>query len=291
MYKAFGLCIKSDLEFPELLNWDAAIVPLSDMIVEIHVGVMPDTLGMHSKHTHVHSDGLRLLLDIKSVARVFIQRNSIIYSPYPDSITDSLRLFLLGPCIAGVLQLHGYVVLHGNAISTDGKTCTAFLGHSGAGKSTTAAWYFQQGAKILTDDLCVITFNDQGKPLVIPSFPQLKIWQDAADLLGINTENLRQIHPAHKKFAIKTGAQFCQQPLPLQQIFELQEKNQCITQGIEKLTRLIHHSFNYYFLEYFKLSNQYGKLLLKLLNSTSLEGRNRNQVVQLLSSNIHSELV
>jgi len=138
----------------------------------------------------------------------------------------------------GNTGLNSYIkiVLHGNAISTDGKTCSVFVGQSGAGKSTTAAWYFQRGAKILTDDVCAITFDDEGKPLVIPSFPQLKIWQESADLLSISTQGLRQIHLKENKFAIPTHTQFCEQPLPVREIFELQTaESRPITQGMEKL--------------------------------------------------------
>jgi len=282
-YKAFRLYITSDVPMPELLplDDDTSNFPSSN-ILHIQAGTVPETLGRPAKLPYLQGDNQQLLFDVKETARFLIRRNSITYMPHPNCDIHTLRIFLLGACMAAVLQLHGYIVLHGNAISTDGKTCTVFVGHSGAGKSTIATWHFQRGAKILTDDVCAITFNDYGKPFVIPSFPQLKIWQHSADLLGINTQGLRQIYAKENKYAITTHAQFSEELLPLQQIFELQTaESHPITHGMEKLKCLITHSLRYYFLEHLQLNNQYGKLLLRLLNQVKLETVKREEIAPL----------
>ena len=277
-YQAFGMCIVSDLEMKELLPGNAASGPAELLI---RAGEVPDLNADESAASSFQGDQDRLLLDIKSVARFLILNGQeIIYSCHAGVDEDTLRLFILGSCMGAVLQQRGHIVLHGNAISSDGKTCTIFVGHTGAGKSTLAARYFQQGASILADDVCAIYFNPQGVPYVLPSYPQIKLWQDSADLLGIPTAGLRPIRPQDLKFAYRIDKQFCQQALPLRCIVEIAaDSNGEKSNGIEKLKQLINHSYRYYFLQHMHLSNQYAKLLLQLINQVELIGMDRNNAV------------
>ena len=58
------------------------------------------------------------------------------------------------------------------------------MGHSGSGKSTLAAWFHQQRCRIIADDVCVVRFGDEGRPLVSPGLPRLRLWREALNHFG-----------------------------------------------------------------------------------------------------------
>ena len=94
-----------------------------------------------------------------------------------------MRLFLLGSAFGALLHQRGLLPLHANAVEVDGKA-VAFMGESGAGKSTLAAWFHDAGHRVLADDVCVIRFDEQQRPMACPGLPRLRLWQDAIDLSG-----------------------------------------------------------------------------------------------------------
>lgn len=111
-------------------------------------------------------------------------------------------------------------LLHGNAIKM-GDHCISFVGHSGAGKSTLSGAFFKRGYSILADDVCAVNANGQ----VVPSFPQIKLWFDAAKQLNIDTAALRKIRPSIEKFAVPLAQQFHTTPLPLKMVYVLHAHN------------------------------------------------------------------
>jgi dephospho-CoA kinase len=87
--------------------------------------------------------------------------------------------------------------LHASSIAING-SAIAFLGMSGWGKSTLAEAFHIQGYNILTDDLLAIQMRT-GHPIVLPGFPQTKLWPDVATSLGYSVENLPRIHSYSEK--------------------------------------------------------------------------------------------
>lgn len=267
-YHAFGLNIQSDLIFPELFP-----VESDELDVEIK---QADALFDFDEATAKSQDtggGRQFLLKTKNVADFLITDcNLILYRRIGGVEDDTLRLFLLGSCLGCILQQRGYIVLHGNAVSTDGKTCKIIVGHRGAGKSTAAAWHYRQGDRILADDVCAITFDAHGNPLVIPSYPQIKLWKASANLLDINTNGLRRIRSEKDKFAIPLGNQFWREPMPLTEVIELSSTNTVsrTIEGMDKARCLKEHSYRYHFLEKMGMTSDYMKKLLNLAGKIDL---------------------
>ena len=168
-YKAFGLVFESDLLLPELLSIPAIIPD-----VKIRRGAV--------YATQLTGGFKKLYLPIRGVSCFLIQNgNEIIYQKEKEGHEDSLRLFLLGSAMGALLQQRGLIVLHGNALSWNGEDCSIVVGDAGAGKSTLAAQSLRKGAQVLTDDVSAISLNAKGQILVMPAYPQLKLWQNAID--------------------------------------------------------------------------------------------------------------
>ncbi len=83
---------------------------------------------------------------------------------------------ILGPALSLALALQGIWCLHASAIVVDGAVI-AFIGESGMGKSTLAAFLgaeTQRGWRPAADDILPIGFTDDGL-CAFPHFPQLKL--------------------------------------------------------------------------------------------------------------------
>jgi len=97
--------------------------------------------------------------------------------PYQQTPSHTLHHLLLDQVLPLVLNHQGKEVLHGAAVATPYGAC-AFVGRTGSGKSTLAASFLESGYSVLTDD-CVV-LDACGKDIVIvPTYPGLRLWDDA----------------------------------------------------------------------------------------------------------------
>ena len=101
-----------------------------------------------------------------------------VYWP-PGETSQSAAYYLTGPVLAFLLRRKGKTLLHGSVV-TSAQGAVAFLGQSGAGKSTTAAAMLQQGFAMVTDD--VITLDSAaGGWSVQPGYAGVRLWQDSVE--------------------------------------------------------------------------------------------------------------
>ncbi len=98
----------------------------------------------------------------------------------PDADPRIAGLLLRGNAFALMLALRGESVLHASAVESGGKA-VAFLGASGSGKSTLAAVCCASGARLVTDDLLRLEWDEDGL-LCHPGHPELRLREGAAGL-------------------------------------------------------------------------------------------------------------
>lgn len=176
-YSLFGLHIRSELRLPELLAAENSAQPQ----VTIRLGKTPDIPangpGLFSTH-----EGLLLVID--RVGRYFIKDGSeIVVEPHPGVPEANTRLFLLGSAMGAILHQRGLLPLHANAVDCGGRAF-AFMGPSGSGKSTLAARFNDLGFRIVADDVCVVSFADNGQPQICPGVGRLRLWRDVLEATG-----------------------------------------------------------------------------------------------------------
>lgn len=250
-YQAFKLPIVSELSFPELLPiaQPKASNPNQISIKFAEVSAQ----GLQTSTTnglYYQANESELWLTIPGIARFLVSHgNQILVHPLGNTDEDTLRVFLLGSCMGALLMQRNLFLLHGNAIKM-GEHSIAFAGHSGAGKSTVSGAFYKRGYSILADDVCAISSEGH----VMPSFPQIKLWQDAATHLGIETKCLRKIRPRIEKFAVPLEHQFYSETLPLKLIYILQVHNKDefnfeLIDGVKKLRPLQNNSYRKVYLK------------------------------------------
>lgn len=261
-YRAFSLCLESDIPFPELI---------SDNSENIDVQI-----SFCSKSIQADID-----FYIPNVAHFYVHAGKHIWvKPDKGATFDQIRLFLLGSSMGAILHQRRQLVLHGNAIEIDGK-CSVFLGPSGNGKSTLAGAFLKQGYRVLTDDICAITFQNN-MPTVSPGYPQIKLWRDSAENLGHEPSKLTSIYDRSDKFALPIHNSFANKPLAVDQIFVLNtwERAQIELRrlsGINRFQAIFDNTYRQNFMKRTGQDQNYFKLCSQLISTTPLFSLTRPQ--------------
>lgn len=227
-YSLFGLDVASELPLPGMPAGG-----VGGERVEVRFGpVAAPTVGW------AEAQGEDLLIDVVKVGRFKVTRGrEIVIDPAPGASERNLRVFLLGSAMGALLHQRGILPLHANAIEIAGRA-VAFSGRSGAGKSTLAAWFADRGRPILCDDVCAIGFDGDGRPIVHPGVPRLRLWQDALDRSGRSTNDFERSFDGQDKYDVPAGAAAARAPLQLGACYMLAEAGEGEEPGIARLAGL-----------------------------------------------------
>jgi hypothetical protein len=219
LYKAFGLNVYSEIPLPELPKID---LPKEFIDIEICIKDLKSQwaeLDIYIDDIFVKENEVMFL--ISNIAIFSIQDgNKIFVSPLDDYNEDAARLFLLGTCMGVILLQKKILPLHGSAIVIDG-VAYGFVGDSGAGKSTLATAFLNNGYQLLTDDVIAIRLTEEGTPVVTPSYPQQKLWQESLNEFGMGIHQFRPLLDRETKYAVPVSSQYAIESIPLAGIFEL----------------------------------------------------------------------
>jgi len=219
-YSAYGLSIRSAVALPELIT--PGVVPNADSgDVVVRLGsVQPLPSQLDSRGFGFWTRGDEACHFVEKVG-AFLARGGreIVIDPAPGVEDRLLRLSLLGPALALILHQRGLLVIHASVVARR-SGAIAFLGKNGWGKSTIAAALHVKGYDLVTDDVAAIQI-DQAGPSVLPSFPQVKLWPQAATLLGEIPERLPLLHPNFDKRGWRAERGFSLAPRRLERIYVL----------------------------------------------------------------------
>jgi hypothetical protein len=238
LYRAFDLVIASDWPLPlptsedvqattRFYRDDTLVVdyPLPNTIGQIRYGHFQDKIGIHVPWVGFY--------EVRGVGEVVVK-------PNPEAKVSALALYYTGLVITFQLRLRPCLCFHGSAVVTpQGAVC--FVGHQGAGKSTTAAGLTSRGLAMLCDDVIPI----QSGPRVLPGIPRPKLLPDAYEKLVGNPELAQEAFDGVDKYHADLLA--CYQEQPLRTIFLLTPEESAPSVSLEpvkgrlKFTLLMEH--------------------------------------------------
>lgn len=167
----------------------------------------------------MRGDASELLLHYEGITLRVTEGREVVIDADPSSDPQVLQSLLLGPAMASVLHQRGVLAMHASAVVVDGGV-HAFLGESGQGKSTIAAALAQRGCPVVADDLLAVGFDADGRPVVYPAFPHLRITADAAravDMSHLSTSS----RDRKERFLYRARGEPWGQLLPLRRIYIL----------------------------------------------------------------------
>lgn len=243
-YTSYGLSVVADTRIPGLAPSD----DLGGYDVCIHFEQMPSRLGAldrsrwyESPNANRHgrpnlkisrlSDGA-FHFEYDDQIEFLIERDGgDVWCNWSGAATlADAAVYLRGPILGFVLRLRGVVCLHASAVAI-GQGAIAILAPAGGGKSTTAATFAKLGFPVLSDDVAALEPRGD-ELLVLPGYPRVNLWPDAAEALYGARDNLQRMTPAigindwwDKRFVdLEPGTQFCVTPLPLAAVYVLGDR-------------------------------------------------------------------
>ena len=164
-------------------------------------------------------------VDIPGLARFAVEHGKRITIDAAGPIDHQCRLFLYGTVSSLLLLQRNLLPLHGSGVLTP-KGVVLFVGHSGFGKSTLLAAFLERGYEMVTDDIAALDVRTEGVK-VLPSFPQMKLWENSLTRLGRSSEGLPYARtPEIDKFSVSISGDFSPESAPLYAIYALKPRNQ-----------------------------------------------------------------
>jgi hypothetical protein len=249
-YKAFGLVFDSEIELPELIQ----VSTEAQADVCIYLGNVPtqiqgELLASDSNNWLSYQLGTdESIIYYQGIGRFYTRNgDTIIVEPLSEVPFSTIRVFLLGAVLGSLFHHRRALPLHGSAVATP-KGAVIFLGNSGDGKSTLAAALANQGYKVIADDLSIIQLSQSDEIIVLPSYPQQKLWQDSLQILNRNFEAFTTVLSNSNKYFVPIKNQHGDSPVILRKLYILN----CIKDdrqfrpvikpltGIDKLNMLAH---------------------------------------------------
>ena len=220
LYSCFNFRLRSEIPLAELIP--ATETGDDRPVVEVRIGPVPESLpGAAAPRHGIQAAGSDALLTVPNIGRYLVRDGAEIFvDPVPGTSERNLRLFLLGSAIGLLCHQRGLLPLHANAIVAGG-LAIAFAGRSGAGKSTLAAHFQSAGYEVLCDDVCVLSFDPDGRPFAWPGLPRLKLWGDAASAFGHDTSGLDRAMDDMDKYHVPIAAAGPARPIPFSRLYVL----------------------------------------------------------------------
>jgi hypothetical protein len=168
----------------------------------------------------------------------------LIVDPIPGTDEALLRPMIFGPGLALLLRQRGLFTLHASSVVIQG-TGVAFVGNTGWGKSTLAHAFRERGYPLVTDDLLAIDLHE-GKALIVPGFPMIRLWPDSVAVLGKASAQFSKIDAETEKLVHYLSEGFHDEITPLKSIYILGKGEQLAIKKLatqEAFINVIAHSW------------------------------------------------
>jgi hypothetical protein len=230
-YRIHGLNVVSELMLPELAeHHEAGVAPE----VSIKVSALPEFTD--ARETEVGFAKLvnaGILFTIEDAGRILVcDGREILIDIQPNSDPALIRMFLFGSVMGMICAQRKMLALHASSVVFRDRV-VAFAGESGAGKSTLAAHCLKLGARLMSDDLLVVSARPGPEVVAFPGMPSVKLWLDALTNWGREPEGLRADWFRSEKFHVPV--EYADSPLPLARLYVLKKDD---ATGAAELTRL-----------------------------------------------------
>lgn len=251
-YRLHGLVVASDFELPELASRRLSVADGAD----VRLRRAPLASGIPLKPTdipYLHDAEGNALFEFENTARYLVKAGcDVIVDAELNADAALVRLYLLGSVMGMVCHQRGLMTLHASAVAF-GNRSVAFVGEQGSGKSTLAAHCLACGGEPVADDVLVVSFDPDGRPLGHAGMPTLKLWRDAVELLGHDPEGLTRDWWRAEKFHMPVDGHSA--ALPLTRVYLLADDEKAgdgefeLLKGARALSALIEHTYRVEYLD------------------------------------------
>jgi len=239
-YSAFGLILSSNVRLPGLprITGESA-----DCVLALRRGPLGDR-AIGRGHTLRQPNGtVSLTIDrgrsgylVKfpglAVYLISPDGRHVSCSPRGNARPQTVAHLFLTHVLPMALSVRGRLVLHASAVAT-AHGAIAFLGAAGQGKSTLGASFVRRAFPLIADDGLLI--DDDGRSLVVvPSYPEIRLWPDVLSVLDHRRMRLDDVeHRAGKKRLRVDGQSwpFSREPVPVRRIYVIDRTEPSVGAG------------------------------------------------------------
>jgi hypothetical protein len=151
------------------------------------------------------------------------QRREIVVEPDRGVDPEALAPYITGPALAVLLHQRNLLVLHASAVAF-GDSAAVFLGNKGYGKSTQAAHLEMRSHPLVSDDLVPVSFRG-GVPETSAGYPQIKLYDDSLESIGLGAVNMPLVTANHPKRFMRCEDHFADRPLSVGCVFILENSD------------------------------------------------------------------
>ncbi|MDO8870306.1 MAG: hypothetical protein Q7V10_06090 [Methanobacteriaceae archaeon] len=272
-YTAHGLNIKSEITFPELLESSED----SDILIKYgdfdysSKKIISEGVFRIASHYILTEESMYLIWNNIDICQI-IKGEEIIVNSQTSIDETFLRALILGPALGILLHQRGRLVLHASAVNMN-DVAVAFMGHNGAGKSTTTFSFMNSGYPLIADDILSIEFRDN-LPVVFPGLPRIKLWPESMEIFDKSMESF-PIHPESRKRSFLVD-DFCNQVVSLKHIYVIENKEKTYLEELKPQEALIELIRNSYCANIFQNSDQATNLeeYAKIVKNVSIKQLN-----------------
>jgi energy-coupling factor transporter ATP-binding protein EcfA2 len=218
----FLLCgwrVRSAVPLPEVLPWTGDD---REPDIDIRFGPVPvltDLVGQGAPAQVARDGTCRLEFANIGCFRIFGGRE-VTVEPYGRIHAPEFHATLLGPVLGVLIFQRNLFPLHAACVRIGGGA-VALTGRTGVGKSTLAAALVRRGHPLIADDVCVIDPATGNRPFVLPSFPRLKLWDEAVEALQMCADDMPRAQSGKRKYHFYQPGTFDASPVELRQVYHL----------------------------------------------------------------------
>lgn len=217
-YRIYGMCLLSDIEFPQLVTISDAEV---ETLPQITVTEAPFPLQL--KREEICFSHITKELSYLSNTYCYLlieQGNRLTYERKGDVSDLLLGAYILGWGMSILCHERGLLALHGSCIAGP-EGAVLICGGSGTGKSTTTAELLSRGFSFMADDISVLSLEEDGTVSALPAFPYQKLCRDVVENLALPQEELIYVDEKKDKFLVPYKGIFKDAAVPVRAILLL----------------------------------------------------------------------
>lgn len=137
----------------------------------------------------------------------------------PGTPDDTVRHLLLNQVLPLLVAAPDRIALHASAVAGP-EGVVGFVGPGGSGKSTLAAACVRRGWALVTDDVLIVTPRG-GQVMVVPSFCELRLWRDVADVMFPEAAVASAVsdYSTKRRLGPEAAMHFLAHPAPLARLY------------------------------------------------------------------------